>query len=209
MNRSDGWPFAQSKHKGPFTLRQQKCALHNIFFQTNFICTYCTKLSWNKVCTVPTIQFVMVLLMTLYGPEANVLHWRKYLRHCWDFWRPPEWFGTHIVNQRPGNCAPLAPLVTSLDQTNVKNYTHRSKIHIDAAQSTMNRNSNAQASKRVWREFEQYQSEIAHGLQSSIVQLAKSAQRTTQNLCSLNISNELDRNNAWCLCKLISLMSER
>ena len=25
--------------------------------------------------------------------EANVLYWRKYLWHCWDFAAPPQWFG--------------------------------------------------------------------------------------------------------------------
>ena len=40
--------------------------------------------------------------------EANVLYWRKYLWHCWDFFAPPA------VIRRPGNCAPLVPLVTPL-----------------------------------------------------------------------------------------------
>ena len=35
--------------------------------------------------------------------EANVLYWRKYLRHCWDFSAPPA------VIRRPGNCAPRPP----------------------------------------------------------------------------------------------------
>jgi len=29
-------------------------------------------------------------------------------------WRPPQWFGAPIVIRHPGNCAPLAPLVTTL-----------------------------------------------------------------------------------------------
>ena len=52
--------------------------------------------------------------------EANLLHWRKYLWHCWNssappavIRRPPEWFGTPMVIRRPGNCAPLVPLVMS------------------------------------------------------------------------------------------------
>ena len=46
--------------------------------------------------------------------EANVLFWRKYLWHCWDFMAPPQWFGTPILIRRPVNCAPLSPLVTPL-----------------------------------------------------------------------------------------------
>jgi len=48
--------------------------------------------------------------------EANVLHWRNYLWHCWDvlastaaIWRTSSKFGAPIVTRRPGNCAPLAP----------------------------------------------------------------------------------------------------
>ena len=33
--------------------------------------------------------------------EANVLYWRKYLWHCWDFSAPPQWFGDR------GNMSPL------------------------------------------------------------------------------------------------------
>ena len=40
--------------------------------------------------------------------EANVLYWRKYLWHCWDFLSPPA------VIRRPENCVPLVPLVTPL-----------------------------------------------------------------------------------------------
>ena len=40
--------------------------------------------------------------------EANLLHWRKYL---WHFWYFPA---AHAVIRRPGNCAPLSPLVTPL-----------------------------------------------------------------------------------------------
>ena len=35
--------------------------------------------------------------------EANMLYWRKYFWHWWDFSTPPA------VIRRPGNCAPLAP----------------------------------------------------------------------------------------------------
>ena len=41
--------------------------------------------------------------------EANVLYWRKYLWHCWDFMAPSQWFGTPILIKRRANCAPLAP----------------------------------------------------------------------------------------------------
>ena len=45
--------------------------------------------------------------------EANVLHWRKYLWHCWDFSAPPA------VIRHPGNCAPLlAPVCLSANCTN-------------------------------------------------------------------------------------------
>ena len=40
--------------------------------------------------------------------EANVLHWRKQLRYCWDFRRTPQGFGAPIVIRLPGNCA-LSP----------------------------------------------------------------------------------------------------
>jgi len=36
------------------------------------------------------------------------------------FWRPPQWFGTPIVIQRLGSCAPLAPLVTTLKKTYIR-----------------------------------------------------------------------------------------
>jgi len=38
--------------------------------------------------------------------EANLLYWRKYLWHLWKFPASPA------VIRRPGNCTPLAPLVT-------------------------------------------------------------------------------------------------
>ena len=41
--------------------------------------------------------------------EASVLHWRKYLWHCWDFSRTPQSFGPPIVIPSPGNCSPLPP----------------------------------------------------------------------------------------------------
>ena len=50
--------------------------------------------------------------------EANVLYWRKYLWHCWDFMAPSYWFGARgivlpfpplLCPWRPGNCAPLSP----------------------------------------------------------------------------------------------------
>ena len=51
--------------------------------------------------------------------EANLLYWRMYMWHCWDFlapvaviWRPRQWFGgpiAPIVIRRPGNCAPPWP----------------------------------------------------------------------------------------------------
>ena len=54
--------------------------------------------------------------------EANVLYWKKYLWQwsCWDFSaplaviRPPAVIWRPIVIRQPGNCAPLAPLVTRL-----------------------------------------------------------------------------------------------
>ena len=42
-------------------------------------------------------------------PEANVLYWRMYLWHCWDFLAPPQYFSAPTVIRRPGNCA-LLPL---------------------------------------------------------------------------------------------------
>ena len=49
--------------------------------------------------------------------EANVLHWRKYLWHCWDVLehtaairRPPAVIWCHHNDSAPANCAPLAPL---------------------------------------------------------------------------------------------------
>ena len=49
--------------------------------------------------------------------EANILYWKKYLRHCWDFSAPPavirrsrQWFGAPIVIRHLWNCAPLAPI---------------------------------------------------------------------------------------------------
>ena len=42
--------------------------------------------------------------------DANLLHWRKYLWHFGTFRRP-------AVIRWPGNCAPLAPLVTPLAVT--------------------------------------------------------------------------------------------
>ena len=53
--------------------------------------------------------------------EANVLYWRIYVWHCWDFSAPPavirhsmQWFGAPTVIRRPGNYAPFAPIVTTL-----------------------------------------------------------------------------------------------
>jgi len=42
--------------------------------------------------------------------ETNVLYWRKYLWHCFDFSVPAA------VIRRLGNCAPMPPLVTPLVQ---------------------------------------------------------------------------------------------
>ena len=46
--------------------------------------------------------------------EANVLYWRQYLWHCWDFsapsaviWRRPQSFGGPIVIRCPRSCDPL------------------------------------------------------------------------------------------------------
>jgi len=47
--------------------------------------------------------------------EANVLNRRKYTCNIvGTFRRSPQWFGPPIVIRRPGNSAPLAPLVTPL-----------------------------------------------------------------------------------------------
>ena len=43
--------------------------------------------------------------------EANVLHCRKYLRHCWDFSTPPA------VIRRPGKCYPLVTPRYALDHS--------------------------------------------------------------------------------------------
>ena len=48
--------------------------------------------------------------------EVNVLYWRNYLWHCWDFSAPPQSFGASIVIRRPGNCSPFAPIVIPLKQ---------------------------------------------------------------------------------------------
>ena len=42
-------------------------------------------------------------------PEANVLYWRMYVWHCWDFLAPPQYFSAPRVIRRPGNCALIAP----------------------------------------------------------------------------------------------------
>jgi len=44
---------------------------------------------------------------------ANVLYWRKYLWHFWDFSATRQSFGPHIVIRRPGNCVPLDALLTA------------------------------------------------------------------------------------------------
>ena len=43
--------------------------------------------------------------------ETNVLYWRKYLRHFWDFSTPPQWFGAR------GIALPLLCLCTHLRQS--------------------------------------------------------------------------------------------
>jgi len=47
---------------------------------------------------------------------ASILHWRKYLQHCWNFLAPPtvirrpsQWVGGPIAIRRPWNCSPLIP----------------------------------------------------------------------------------------------------
>jgi len=55
-----------------------------------------------------------------FGSEYIVLKKVAYSWHCWDFSAPPQpfsapqWFGALIVTRRPGNRAPLPPLVTPL-----------------------------------------------------------------------------------------------
>ena len=39
--------------------------------------------------------------------KANLLYWRKYFWHCWDFSAQPHSFGTSIVIRHLRNCAPL------------------------------------------------------------------------------------------------------
>jgi len=59
--------------------------------------------------------------------EANVLYWRKYLWHCWDFLAPP------FVIWRPGNCAPLAtPLCWwhSICFNRLERYTNNSNTYL-------------------------------------------------------------------------------
>ena len=50
--------------------------------------------------------------------EANVLCWRKYSWHCWDFMVPPQSFSAPIVIWCTGNFAPLPPpgLSNTFDQ---------------------------------------------------------------------------------------------
>ena len=50
--------------------------------------------------------------------EANLLYWKKYLWHCWNF------SAFLAVNRRPGNCAPLAPLVTPLSVVLLRNHSN-------------------------------------------------------------------------------------
>ena len=58
--------------------------------------------------------------------EANILHWRKCLWHCWDFPTPLQSFGATIVIQHPGNCAPLAPRYAPANKTRLVRYlVHR------------------------------------------------------------------------------------
>ena len=46
----------------------------------------------------------------IYGrSEANVLYWRKYLQHCWDFSGLPAVVWHPIVIRRPGNFMPPFP----------------------------------------------------------------------------------------------------
>ena len=42
-----------------------------------------------------------------FGSKYRLLYWRKHLWYCWDFRRPPQWFGAPIVIRRPGKWAPL------------------------------------------------------------------------------------------------------
>jgi len=41
--------------------------------------------------------------------EANVLHWRKYLWHCWDFSAPPAVIWRPHSDSAPGELRPFAP----------------------------------------------------------------------------------------------------
>ena len=45
---------------------------------------------------------------------ANVLYWRKYLWHCWDFSVPPAVIRRLHSDSAPGELYPLAPLLRSL-----------------------------------------------------------------------------------------------
>jgi len=45
---------------------------------------------------------------------SNVLYWRKYLWHCWDLFSFPAVISRPRSDSAPGNCAPLAPVVTPL-----------------------------------------------------------------------------------------------
>jgi len=56
--------------------------------------------------------------------EANVLYWRKYLQHCWDFSAPPKWFGAWgIVPRLPPS---LRPCVASSHMYYLENNNQRS-----------------------------------------------------------------------------------
>jgi len=49
--------------------------------------------------------------------EANVLYWRMYVWHCYDFLAPPQYFSAPRVIRRPGNCAPLPLRYAPADRT--------------------------------------------------------------------------------------------
>ena len=60
-------------------------------------------------------------------PEANVLYWRMYVWHCWDFLAPPQHFSAPRVIWYPGNCSTLPLRYAPADWTlmqRVKSYRH-------------------------------------------------------------------------------------
>ena len=66
--------------------------------------------------------------------EANVLYWRKYLWHCWDFSAPPVVIWRPRIDSTSGELWPPFPLVTPLRcaLSNFENSQIKGRGHMDA-----------------------------------------------------------------------------